>query len=143
MKHELLVLDEDKKWARNRIAEIEAEIMALGPEFYDAFNQTSETYHDNAPFEIVRDRQTLLAAERHKLKQILNNCAIKVPKPKKGTVGIGSRVTAADPKTGKETTYFIAGDWTPHAGQIIDGALVVSRKSPIGIKLIRQDKELA
>lgn len=83
MKQELLVLDEDKDWARRRIAEIEDEIMALGPEFYDAFNQTSETYHDNAPFEIVRDRQTLLAAERYKLKQILNNCAIKVPKTKK------------------------------------------------------------
>lgn len=55
---ELIILDEDKKAARQRIAELEAEILSLGPEFYEVFNQSSETWHDNAPFDALRDRQS-------------------------------------------------------------------------------------
>jgi hypothetical protein len=49
MQKELIILDEDKAYARARIAELEQQIQALGPEFYEVFNQSSETWHDNAP----------------------------------------------------------------------------------------------
>jgi len=130
-KQELLILESDKIAARERITEIEAEIIALGPEFYEAFNQTSETWHDNAPFEVVRDHQTLLAAERYTLREILSSSAISIPKQKKGAVGIGSTVTLTDKKTNKSITYFVAGDWTPNAGLNTGLKIIVSRKSPI------------
>ncbi|MEI6228859.1 MAG: GreA/GreB family elongation factor [Candidatus Saccharibacteria bacterium] len=136
MKQDLLILESDKIAARQRIAEIDQEILDLGPRFYEVFNQTSETYHDNAPFEAVRDHQSLLSAERQKLKRILNNRAISMPKQKKNTVGIGSTVQVINNDTQKPTDYFIAGDWSINTGKKIDGALVVSRKSPIATALI-------
>lgn len=131
MKHDLLILESDREYAKKRIAELDAQILALGPEFNDAFTQTSESWHDNAPFEVVRDKQTLLAAERHKLKEILNNSLPNVPKQKTDTVGIGSRVTVVENENGKTTSYFIAGDWTYRAGEKENGAIIISRVSPI------------
>ena len=131
MQKELLILDEDKAWARRRIAELDAEIQALGPEFYDVFNQSSETWHDNAPFDALRDRQSVLDAERHQLKGILRSSLPSIPTQPKGKIGIGTRVIL---DTGK--SYFIAGDWTPYVGQTKDGAMVVSRNAPLAQKLL-------
>ena len=131
MREELIILDEDKAHARSRIEALQKEILSLGPEFYEVFNQSSETWHDNAPFDALRDRQSLLDAELQKLRQVLRDSLPGVPKTKPGTVGIGSTVELSNGKR-----YFIAGDWTPHAGQIKNGAMVVSRKAPIAAALL-------
>lgn len=131
MQKELLILDEDKAWARQRISELDAEIQALGPEFYDVFNQSSETWHDNAPFDALRDRQSVLDAERHHLKAVLRNSLPSVPKQLKGKISIGTQVTL---DTGRR--YFIAGDWTPFVGQIKHGATVMSRNAPLAQELL-------
>lgn len=135
MNKDLLILEADKDAARTRIAELDAEILAMGPDFYEAFNQTSETWHDNFPFEALRDRQTLLSTESQNLKSILRNSLPSIPKQKKGVVGIGSKVTVKNQRTGKHVAYFIAGDWTLRAGQILDGAMIMSRNSPLASKL--------
>lgn len=126
MQKELVILDDDRQYARWRVEELEKAIQDLGPEFYEVFNQSSETWHDNAPFDALRDRQSVLAAELQQLRTVLRSSAISVPKPKKNTVGIGSTVTL---ESGKR--YFVAGDWTPHAGQEKGGALVVSAGAPL------------
>ena len=131
----LIILDEDKAWARARIAELEAAILALGPEFYDAFNQTSETWHDNAPFEIVRDRQSVLSAERQHLSGLLRRSQVSMPKQKKDQVGIGSVVTLRDTR-GQIKRFKIAGDWTPQAGEILNDAMIISRQAPIAQALL-------
>jgi transcription elongation GreA/GreB family factor len=131
MTRELTLLDEDKADARQRIAELEKEIRELGPEFYEVFNQSSETWHDNAPFDALRDRQSLLDAELQKLRQILRDSLPGVPPQPKNKVGIGSRV-----ELGSGRRYFIAGDWTPLAGQSRDGSLVVSCQAPLAVELI-------
>ncbi|HEU4715360.1 MAG TPA: hypothetical protein VFS14_00840 [Candidatus Saccharimonadales bacterium] len=126
MREELVILDEDKAYARARIEELQKEILDLGPEFYEVFNQSSETWHDNAPFDALRDRQSLLDAELQKLRQVLRDSLPGIPRPKRGTAGIGSMVELSDGRR-----YFIAGDWTPHAGQTKNGAVVISRKAPL------------
>lgn len=131
MQKDLIILDEDKAWARRRITELDAEIQALGPEFYDVFNQSSETWHDNAPFDALRDRQSVLDAERQQLNTILRNSVPSVPKQPKGRIGIGTQVSL---DTGE--SYFIAGDWTPHAGQKRGDAIVVSRTAPLAQQLL-------
>lgn len=131
MQKELIILDEDKVYARARIAELEQQIQALGPEFYEVFNQSSETWHDNAPFDALRDRQSVLDAERQQLKHILRSSLPSIPPQKKGKVGIGTNVTLSD-----GARYLIAGDWTPHAGQRRDGALVVSNQTPVAQALL-------
>lgn len=128
------VLDADKQWAKARIAELEKQIGELGPEFEEAFGQSSETWHDNAPFEAVRDKQTLLAAERFSLKQILNKASLNYPKPPNGKVGIGSVVTVNDSK--KTSKLLIAGHWSPNTGEIVEDILVVTCISPIGQALL-------
>jgi transcription elongation GreA/GreB family factor len=131
MQKELVILDDDKVYARKRIEELEKAIQDLGPEFYEVFNQSSETWHDNAPFDALRDRQSVLAAELQQLKNTLRKSAPGVPRLKKGVVGIGSTVTLQN-----GNVYFVAGDWTPHAGQTFDGKIVVSCNTPIATSLL-------
>jgi len=131
MQKELVILDSDKEYARVRIEVLQKQIQDLGPEFYEVFNQSSETWHDNAPFDALRDRQSVLDAELQQLRSILRNSALSVPLVQKGRVGIGSVVLLA---TGKR--YKIAGDWTPHAGQMIEDDLVLSRQAPLAVQFI-------
>lgn len=131
MKKELIILDVDKTYAKERIAELQKQIQDLGPEFYEVFNQSSETWHDNAPFDALRDHQSLLDAELQRLRALLRDSAISVPKPRRGVVGIGNTVQLQNGRT-----YFIAGDWTSFAGQTKNGAIVVSRGAPLAVQLI-------
>jgi transcription elongation GreA/GreB family factor len=130
MLKEIVILDDDKAFARARIAELEKEILSLGPEFYEVFNQSSETWHDNAPFDALRDRQSLLDAELQQLRYTLRRSALSAPKPKRNTVGYGSVVQLEN-----GNNYFIAGDWTPHAGQTKNEAAVVSSNAPVAQQL--------
>ena len=127
MRKEYFILPEDRIWLDTRIAELEQEIQALGPEFYDVFNQSSETWHDNAPFDALRERQDVLNAELSKLKQIRFASLPSIPKSKKDIVGVGSRVTLS---TGRTLT--LAGHWTHRAGHAHDDTTIVSIESPIG-----------
>ena len=131
MKKELIILDEDKQYARERIAELEKEIQELGPEFYEVFNQSSETWHDNAPFDALRDRQSLLDAELQKLRQVLRDSLPGVPPQKRRVIGYGATVELTSGRR-----YYIAGDWTPRAGQIRDDAVVVSAQAPLAQELL-------
>lgn len=135
MARELFVLEEDKQWARERIAELERAILDLGPEFHDVFNQSSETWHDNAPFDALRDRQSVLDAELQHLRGVLRQSVVSVPKPKHGKIGIGSVVIVED-KKGKQHKYKIAGDWTHQAGALVSGQRIVSTATPVARELL-------
>lgn len=137
MSQQLIILDEDKKWALARIAALDKEIQDLGPEFYDVFNQSSETWHDNAPFDALRDRQAVLDAERQELKRILRLALPAVPPQKPGRIGVGSTVRVVDQK-GKSVRYFIAGDWTARVGQLHKGAIIMSMRAPLAHTLINK-----
>lgn len=139
MKEELLILDEDRRYALRRVAELEREIQELGPEFYEVFNQSSETWHDNAPFDALRDRQSVLDAELQSIRQVLRSSLPSIPKQKAGRASIGSKVLLEGAMGAR--SYFIAGDWTPHAGtKREDGALVVSRNTPVAKALLGKKK---
>ncbi len=135
MKQEFIILEEDKAWARQRIAWLEQAILDLGPEFHDVFNQSSETWHDNAPFDALRDRQSVLDAELQQLKRIMRRSRPGVPPQPKTTVDIGSVVELTS-VSGETRHYKIAGDWTPHAGKLIDGLIVVSLQTPLATELL-------
>lgn len=128
------VLDEDKQWAREQIAKIEKAIQDMGPEFNVALNESNETWHDNAPFDALRDEQALLVADMQNLKEILFKAAIGIPKPRAGKIGIGHRVSVE--QNGKTHHYFLAGHWSRRIGHVHDGAMVVSCVSPIGSVLL-------
>lgn len=129
--HEHYLLPDDRVAAETRIAELEQLIQDLGEDFRDAFTQSSETWHDNSPFEAVRDTQSMYAAELHKLRTLLRSSTLVAPKKKRGTAGIGSLVTL---KNGAQ--YRIAGDWTQHAGRHHDGTYWVSCHTPVAQALL-------
>ncbi len=135
MSAEMIILNEDREWARRRIAKLDADIQALGPEFYEVFNQSSETWHDNAPFDALRDRQSVLDAERQYLRQILRASLPAVPRQWPNRVGVGSLVELQDGQ-GKTGHYFIAGDWTAFTGQQREGAVIMSCNAPLAKELI-------
>ncbi len=124
------ILDEDKQLARQRIAELEREILELGPEFHTALTQSNETWHDNAPFDALREKQAGLAAELQTLKEVLQRAEISVPKPAKDKVSIGSRVRVM--LKGKIHHFILTGHWSYRLGREIDKALVITVQSPLG-----------
>lgn len=131
MPQDVYLLPEDRDWAERRIVALTDEIQQLGPEFYDVFTQSSETWHDNAPFEAVRDWQSVLAAELHHLRTLIRHCTLMLPKKKRGTIGIGDTVILAN-----GARYKIAGDWTHKAGHHSDGVTWVSRKTPVALAVL-------
>ena len=131
MHKQVFVLPEDLAYARHRRTELESEIKALGSEFNDAFTQSSETWHDNAPFEAVRDKQSVLAAELAGLKKVIHDAAVRLPKVAAGVVGYGSIVSLRGGRI-----YRIAGDWTPYAGTHKGGVVWVSAQAPVAKAMI-------
>lgn len=128
------LLPEDRAWIEAKLSELQAKIKDLGPEFHEVLNQSSETWHDNAPFDAVRDKQSLIYAEFSHLKYILLNSQRVVPRVN-GRVEIGSHVTLT--KKDREHIYFIAGDWTHQTGERNHaGATVVTAKSPLALELL-------
>lgn len=123
------LLTTDKRWIEQRIEKLQREIKDLGPEFHEVLNQSSETWHDNAPFDAVRDKQSLLYAEYSHLKYILlNSEPIKRPVDI-SVVLIGHKVSIS--KNEKTRNYFIAGDWAHDVSQDCEGAIVVTAQSPL------------
>lgn len=131
MTHEVYLLPEDRDYAVERIRQLEIEIQDLGPEFQDVFTQSSETWHDNAPFDALRDKQSTLAAELDHLRKLVRHSTLQKPKKRRGVVGIGDVVVLDNGKR-----YRIAGDWTHKAGHHVDGAYWVSCHTPAAKALI-------
>ncbi len=131
MNNDVYLLPEDRAYAETRIIELEQEIQDLGADFNDAFTQSSETWHDNSPFEAVRDKQSMMAAELDKLRSLLRASSLVPLKKKRGAVGIGSKV-----QLDNKTAYFIAGDWTYRAGILEGDYRIVSRYTPIAQALL-------
>lgn len=129
--YEPYLLPEDREAAEARIQALEQRIQELGEDFRDAFTQSSETWHDNSPFEAVRDKQSMYAAELHQLRTLIRTGTLVPPKKKRGTIGIGDSVRLAN-----SMTYRIAGDWTQYAGALADGVWWVSRTTPIAKALL-------
>ena len=123
---EVYLLPEDRVAAEERIATLEGLIQDLGEDFRDAFTQSSETWHDNSPFEAVRDKQSMYAAELHQLRTVIRTSTLVAPKKKRGTIGIGDTVTLSN---GRQ--YKLAGSWTHKAGKHADGVYWVSSGTPV------------
>ncbi len=123
---EVYLLPEDGVAAEERIATLEGLIQDLGEDFRDAFTQSSETWHDNSPFEAVRDKQSMYAAELHQLRTLIRSSTLVAPKKKRGTIGIGDTVTLSN-----GCQYKLAGSWTHKAGKHADGVYWVSSGTPV------------
>lgn len=125
-----IILKEDLDLLFSKISEIEDQIFQLGEEFKEAVNQSSETWHDNAPFDVVRDKQALLAQERAYLYEISTRCTVHTP-IKSQQIAVGSVVHL---RGSIQKVVFIAGEWCGRA--TVRGAHPVTIRTPLAHALI-------
>lgn len=119
------LLKEDLILLEKRIQDLEKQLFALGEEFNEAVNQSSETWHDNAPFDVARDKQSILQYERTKLLEIRRNAMThKLRNTKRVEIGKTVVLHSEEP-----LRIFIAGEWT---GRVrVGDAIVVTSISPV------------
>lgn len=136
MSQPLLILEADQLLAHQRIAEIEQALRDMAPELEEALNQSSETWHDNAPFEVLRDKRALYLNEITHIKTLLGNATKQLPRVRRGAANVGSTVVVRNMQTSQTACYYIAGDWTLRTAEQHEGAMVISRAAPLGQLLI-------
>lgn len=131
------ILPHDREYAVRRIQQIDQEIQAMGPDFYEALTQSSETYHDNAPFDALREQQGVLQAEQQTLKRVLAQAHPSIPKPHAKKVSIGHLMHLEDVANGEARHYAIAGHWSYRAGQATAGGeIIISCVAPLAAAFI-------
>lgn len=130
MSIEFYILAKDLSWLDARIKELEQAIQDLGPDFYDVFNQSSETWHDNAPFDALRDKQSVLFAEYSNLRTVRQKARLYTPNNDNSVVSIGKYVNIGQKR------FRISGDWTQDAGKTHNDTTTVSRQSPLAQEII-------
>lgn len=124
------ILEEDFDLLSERIKELEKQMFDLGEDFNEAVSQSSETWHDNAPFDAVRDKQSILNFELTKLRAVRKEAA-KIS-PKKGKqIQIGNKVVLNGPKVIK---VMIGGHWIGR--ERVGDYILISCESPIATKLL-------
>lgn len=125
-----VLLKEDYELLLERIESLEKQLFELGEEFNVAVNQSSETWHDNVPFDVVRDKQTILQHERRQLVAIRNSAKVARPSTGKKTVSIGDIVLVE----GGNLKVLIAGVWSGR--REVNGARAISVNSDIAKLLL-------
>ena len=110
MKRQPKFLPEDYNILLQKIAELEGKVSQAGQEMGAMTEQSSESYHDNAPYDIARQQFDNLAEELGQL-IVVRNQAIVVDKPNSNkTVQIGHTVIIEDKKTGTKQKVLVAGE---------------------------------
>ena len=124
------ILEEDLVLLNARIESTLERLFALGEDFNEAVNQSSETWHDNAPFDVARDKQTLLNVELGHLRAVRRESQ-KVTYRPSNRVTVGSKVELSGPRTLK---LLLGGSWVGREAE--DGYQVISCESPVGKLLL-------
>jgi len=99
----------------------------------EAVEQSSETTHDNAPYDAAVSERDKLRGEHSALSQVLQRSEIFIPTASPIEVGIGTLATLFANKD--ERVVEIAGDWHGRH-QSGEDTLVLNRRSALAEKLI-------
>jgi hypothetical protein len=126
------ILKEDSELIKARLKEIKKELRMLADEFHNVLNQSSETWHDNAPWDEAKGREAVLLAEEEELQKVINTHGIAKTTPK-SPIGKNHSI-----KFNKKTVrIFLAGDYSLRTGQKVDGHIVVTKDSPIAREILK------
>ncbi|MDQ5913589.1 MAG: hypothetical protein QG623_208 [Patescibacteria group bacterium] len=127
------ILQEDYDLAKARSLQIKQELRNLAEEFKEVLGQSSETWHDNAPWDDAKSREKLLLIEQYDLQKILVEARIEKV-DSKSLIGKKHKVNY----NGRDVYIYLAGDFTMRTGQKIDDHVIVSLDSPIAQTIIAQ-----
>lgn len=120
------ILKEDLSLVKARIEEIQLDLKDLAKEFNEALNQSSETWHDNAPWDDAKAREKLLLTELSFLQNIARTYRVIAPS-KKEVIGSFQKIKF----NGRGVKIYVAGDFSMRTGQQLDGHTIVTPSSPI------------
>ena len=124
------ILLEDFDLLIRRIKDLEKQMFDLGEDFNEAVNQSSETWHDNAPFDAVRDKQSILNYELTKLRTTRKE-TVKVLRKASKKIAVGSKVTLSGTT---ELKVMIGGSWIGR--DRVDGYTLITCDAPIALRLL-------
>ncbi|MCA9347245.1 GreA/GreB family elongation factor [Candidatus Saccharibacteria bacterium] len=124
------ILFEDLEILNIRVQELERELFSLGEEFAVAVEQSSETWHDNAPFDVVREKQTRINMELVKLRTIRRE-STKLHHKKKEKIDVGSKIILHGKN---ELRLMVGGFWVGR--ESADGYRLISSESPVAKTLL-------
>ncbi|HBI25638.1 MAG: hypothetical protein UT41_C0001G0244 [Candidatus Wolfebacteria bacterium GW2011_GWC2_39_22] len=105
-------LEDDLKILESYIEETVVKLQETGAELRNAVTQSSETWHDNFPFENAQQQARLLEQRLQDLEHIRRNATIIAIPQTNAAVAIGHTVTARDSETGEEKTFRIGSHVT-------------------------------
>lgn len=104
-------LPEDFLVLLEKITELEKKLVQFGRELGESTEQSSETWHDNATYDVARFNFEMTAAELQKLIEIRNGAMILDPNQNQpNLIAIGSTVKILNQNTGQTQLVKITGD---------------------------------
>ncbi|MFA6475938.1 MAG: hypothetical protein WCV68_00830 [Candidatus Paceibacterota bacterium] len=104
-------LPEDFLLLQEKIAELEAKLISNGQALGDSTEQSSETWHDNATYDVARMNFEITADELQKLIEVRNSAIIIEPaRDYTEEVILESIVTILNEKTGEKQKIKLTGD---------------------------------
>ncbi|MFA5736792.1 MAG: hypothetical protein WCX70_01270 [Candidatus Paceibacterota bacterium] len=104
-------LPEDFLVLLDKIIELEQKVIQFGYEMGESTRQSSETWHDNATYDVARFNFEMTTTELQKLVEIRNGAKIVKTKNKPSTkVRMGSVVKILNQSTGQTQLVKITGD---------------------------------
>lgn len=105
-----LFLEKDFEDLCVKINELNKKLAEIGQEIGESCRQSSETYHDNFPFEEGRRQQNMVSERMNELVAIKNQSRIVSPDLSSNVVSIGKVVVIKD-KNAEETETYKLGSY--------------------------------
>jgi transcription elongation GreA/GreB family factor len=137
-----LFLQKDFEALKAKAKQLEKESEKLGKKIRETTTESSESWHDNAPFDTVMQELGMLKKQLEEIGKLIRKAKIVQPSEDNNKVGIGNIVKVIDGES-KERWYQI-GSYRIMAVKTQKGRnseknpLIISYTSPIGQKLLNK-----
>ncbi|HRV75975.1 MAG: hypothetical protein H6799_03330 [Candidatus Nomurabacteria bacterium] len=125
------ILQEDKDLVLKRLDQIKRELNDLTDEFRQTLSESSETWHDNSPWDNAKAKEAVLLFEQERLQRIIKEYRVIDTKSQSP---LGKKYEADF--NGKRVKVYLAGDFSMRTGEMIEGHMVVTKNSPVGEKIL-------
>jgi len=103
-------LPEDFELLLQKIAELEAKLIDCGQALGESTEQSSETWHDNATYDVARMNFEITARELQKLIEVRNSAQIIQPPKSNKKIQIGHIVIIEEKETGERHRIRLTGE---------------------------------
>ena len=128
------ILKEDYELVVKRIRELEMNLRDLANVFRQTLTESSETWHDNSPWENAKAEEAVYLSELENLTNVLKTHKVVVD-TNDSLIGKNYKINF----NGNDVKVFLAGDFSMRSGQRINDHIIVTKDSPIGKRIIIND----